>query len=203
MPPLDTSRLRPPGLPEAAARRVPALRLRMATGVAVLLGTVVAAAATVRSWPRSHVTQSPPALQADTPSPGPRPTSQSIPLQAQAPDTTTKTPIEEAPTPAGPTPKASQREPGAVEDESTLMLRAVRALRREGDPARAQALAEQSLARFPHGEQAEEAMALVMEAASARGDVPAAQRAASAYLARFQSGRFADRAQRIVASPAK
>jgi hypothetical protein len=99
--------------------------------------------------------------------------------------------------------RAPQREIGTVEDESTLIVRAVRALRRDGEPARAQALAEQSLAKFPHGAQVEEAMALVMEAASARGDAPDAQRAAASYLDRYPSGRFVDRAQRILASPAK
>jgi hypothetical protein len=99
-------------------------------------------------------------------------------------------------------PAVSQREV-VVDDESTLMVRAVRALRRDGDPARAQTLAAQALQRFPHGAQAEEAMALIMEAASARGDTSGAQHAASAYLARFGSGRFADRARRILVSPAK
>jgi hypothetical protein len=206
MPPLDTGRLRPPGLPEAIPRRVAARRIRMGTGVAVLLGTVVAAAATVHSWPSSRVAPAPAALQADTPSPGSRPASRSLRPPTAAP--TDPDPIVQAPEPSrasaiGPGPKAAQRDVNVAEDESTLMLRAVRALRREGDPARAEALAEQVLARFPHGEQVEEAMALVMEAASARGDIPAAQRAASAYLARFRSGRFADRAQRILASPAK
>jgi hypothetical protein len=83
------------------------------------------------------------------------------------------------------------------------MVSALRALRREGDPARAQSLAEEALQKFPHGAQAEEAMALIMEAASARGDASGAQQAASAYLARFGSGRFADRARRILVSRAK
>jgi outer membrane PBP1 activator LpoA protein len=104
---------------------------------------------------------------------------------------------------SSPTASKAQRDTGVVDDESTLIVRAVRALRHEGDPARAQALAEQSLARFPHGAQIEEAMALVMESAFARGDAAGAQRAASAYLDRFRSGRFADRAQRILASPAR
>jgi hypothetical protein len=112
------------------------------------------------------------------------------------------TPEPLPPLPLGPGPAVSQREV-AVEDESTLMVSAVRALRREGDPARAQALAQQALQRFPHGAQAEEAMALIMEAASARGDASGAQQAAAAYLARFGSGRFADRARRILVSRAK
>jgi hypothetical protein len=87
--------------------------------------------------------------------------------------------------------------------ESALLVSAVRALRREGDPARAQALAEESIQRYPHGAQVEEAMALVMEAASMRGDVPGARHAAQRYLETFRSGRFVDRAARILAASPK
>lgn len=89
------------------------------------------------------------------------------------------------------------------EDESGLLVGAVRALRRDGDAARAQALAEESLQRYPRGAQVEEAMALAMEAASAGGDSSAAHRDAKRYLATFPSGRFSDRAARILASPSK
>jgi hypothetical protein len=95
-------------------------------------------------------------------------------------------------------PTGSQPDVTPVEDESTLILRAVRALRRDGDPARAEELAQQALSRFPQGAQVEEATALAMEAASAKGDVVDARRAAQAYLDRFRSGRFVDRAQRIM-----
>jgi hypothetical protein len=88
-------------------------------------------------------------------------------------------------------------------DESALILYAVRALRRDGDPVRAQALAEEALQRYPRGAQVEEAMALAMEAAGARGDVAGARRAALRYLERYPAGRFADRAQRAVVPPAK
>jgi len=87
------------------------------------------------------------------------------------------------------------------EDESALLVGAVRALRRDGDAARASALAEESLQRYPHGVQVEEAMALAMEAASAGGDANTASRDAKRYLSTFPSGRFADRAARILASP--
>jgi hypothetical protein len=97
----------------------------------------------------------------------------------------------------------SERDLAVVEDESTLIVRAVRALRRDGDPALAQDLAEQALLRFPRGAQVEEATALVMEAAAARGNAAAARRAAQTYLDRFPSGRFADRAQRILSSPGR
>ncbi len=222
MPPLDVGRLRQRPLPDLVPRRAP-VRLRMGMVLALMLGTVVAAAATVRTWPLRHATESPAAA------PPPESTTSSSrgvssPFVVASPSSTTDVtadpvaeiaaaasagalpgPAMDVPEPArgpsmGPGSKGSQRDTGAVEDESTLMVRAVRALRREGDPARAQALAEQALQRFPHGAQAEEAMALIMEAASARGDASGAQRAASAYLARFRAGRFVDRAQRILAS---
>jgi hypothetical protein len=87
-----------------------------------------------------------------------------------------------------------------ADGESALMLDAVRALRRDRDPARALALAESALDRYPHGAQLEEAMALGMEAANAAGDGATAHRLAERYLASFRSGRFTDRAQQIVSA---
>jgi len=86
------------------------------------------------------------------------------------------------------------------EDESALIMAAVRALRRDGDAPRAEQLAEQALQRYPRGRQVEEAMALSMEAASARNDSSDARRAAQRYLTSFRAGRFADRALRILAA---
>lgn len=91
----------------------------------------------------------------------------------------------------------------ASDGESALMLDAVRALRRDRDPARALALAESALDRYPHGAQVEEAMALGMEAASASGDMATAHKLAERYLATFHAGRFADRAQQIVRSSSR
>jgi hypothetical protein len=164
--------------------------------LAVILASVAAAAATVKTWPlrhgetRSATEASQVAVAAPPVAPEP------------APRLVRATPEPSPPPAVAAGPAVSQREV-VVDDESTLMVRAVRALRRDGDPARAQMLAAQALQRFPHGAQAEEAMALIMEAASARGDASGAQQAASAYLARFGSGRFADRARRILVSPSK
>jgi hypothetical protein len=88
-------------------------------------------------------------------------------------------------------------------DESALIVDAVRALRRDGDAVRAQALAEEALQRYQHGAQVEEAMALSMEAASARGDTAGARRAAQRYLESYPAGRFADRALRAASPPPK
>jgi hypothetical protein len=79
-----------------------------------------------------------------------------------------------------------------------LIVGAVRALRRDGDPARAQSLAEEALRRYPHGAQVEEAYALVFESALAMGDGAGARRAAQKYLANFPRGRFVDRARRAL-----
>jgi RNA polymerase sigma-70 factor (ECF subfamily) len=194
-------------------------QIRAGIVLAVLLVSVAAAAATgVRGWPlllRGHAREdaSPAAIASPVVSLASRATPGAGPVNAGSVDpasaatvVSSNSPVaspELARAPATQGTRASQRETGVAEDESTLMVRAVRALRRDGDPARAQALAEQALQRFPHGAQVEEAMALVMEAASARGDATGAQRAATAYLARFRSGRFAERAQHLLASPAR
>lgn len=226
MPPLDTSQLRRRVLPSAVGRRAAVVGLRPGLVLAVTLGTVVAAAATMHTWP--HVLDrapgslsGPPAQAPVSPVSAPSPARGSAfvaPPPADVPTyvvndvsgaesasggsepshALTKAPVSNAPVR-----KVAQGDTSAAPDESTLIVRAVRALRRDGDPTRAEAFAAQSLQRFPHGAQVEEAMDLVMESAFARGDVPEAQRAASAYLDRFRSGRFADRAQRILAPPTR
>jgi hypothetical protein len=222
MPPLDTSQLRRRVLPSPVGRRAAVIGLRPGLVLAVTLGTVVAAAATMHAWPRAP-DHTPGALSGPpTEAPVAPPVSPPSPARGSAfvsPPTTGVPDVSGAESAAGgseparsptkavvsnaPSTKVAPRDTSAVEDESTLIVRAVRALRRDGDPTRAEALAAQSLQRFPHGAQVEEAMDLVMESAFARGDVPEAQRAASAYLDRFRSGRFADRAQRILAPPTR
>jgi hypothetical protein len=223
MPPLDTtSRLRPSELPDPGKRRVRAARIPAPLVLAVILASVAAAAATVRTWPvrhseTRHPTGAPQLVAASAPASSPtakaiaRPMSQveatgddvAAPVAPESGQRVALATPELSPLPSvRPGPAVSPRE-AVVEDESTLMVSSLRALRREGDPARAQSLAEEALQKFPHGAQAEEAMALIMEAASARGDASGAQQAASAYLARFGSGRFADRARRILVPRAK
>jgi hypothetical protein len=231
MRPLDVNRLRPATLPGPAARRGSGMGAGIRTGVvlACTLGAVAAAAATMRALPLRHAetgslgptpAYSVPSLPspergsatvvtvseaevhrpvAEAPAPASRAVSGVFAVRSLG------APSKASPAPALPSPASSPaplpREALGVEDESTLIVRAVRALRREGDPMRAEELAEQALLRFPHGAQVEEATALVMEAASARGDALGARRAAETYLDRFRSGRFAGRAQRLLASP--
>jgi hypothetical protein len=76
-------------------------------------------------------------------------------------------------------------------DDPTLVASALRALRREHDPARAGALVEEYLGKWPGGALTEEAMALAVEAAAARHDARAAEWA-QRYLRRFPNGRFRD-----------
>jgi hypothetical protein len=95
----------------------------------------------------------------------------------------------------------SRATPALADSESSLIIDAVRALRRDRDPARALSLAEVAMDRYPQGAQIEEAMALGMEAAKAAGDGAAARRLAERYLASFRTGHFADRAQQILSTP--
>jgi hypothetical protein len=75
-------------------------------------------------------------------------------------------------------------------EEAALVLAAVRALRREHNPARAGDLLDEYLRRFPQGVLAEEALAVGIEAAVARLDARAARLLAEQYLGRYPAGRF-------------
>lgn len=87
--------------------------------------------------------------------------------------------------------------PRAGEDPSQV-TEAVRALRKQGDPLRAQLLLDQYLSANPRGALAEDALALAIEAAAARKD-PRAADYARRYLARFPNGRFRGVAERALA----
>jgi hypothetical protein len=94
-----------------------------------------------------------------------------------------------APPPKQSAPEAATPTKAAPAQETALVMAAVRALRREHDPARAGLLLDDYLRRYPSGVLAEEALALAIEAASARGDARAAA-LARMYLARYPQGRF-------------
>jgi len=80
---------------------------------------------------------------------------------------------------------------GRTDDDPSLVMRGMRALRREGDPGRARALAGRYLQSYPNGSLAEEALALAIEAALARGDADAVT-LGRRYLQLYPRGPFRD-----------
>jgi hypothetical protein len=220
MPALDGDRMRRRPLPAADGARRTAGGIRSALVVAISLASVAAGAATLHrvGWllPPPVPAQSAPSVAPSGPPdhafvqpvsavrPAPPPVERVEPAEAKSagaaqlwagrrPGTSRSS--------HAPSREAARAASG--DDESALMMDAVRALRHDADPVRAEALADTAMQRYPHGAQAEEAMALAMEAASSRGDAVGARRAAQRYLESFHAGRFADRAQRILAAPAR
>jgi hypothetical protein len=91
--------------------------------------------------------------------------------------------------------------PGAgLDDGTTLVADALRALRQEGKPALAARLLEDYLARHADGPLAEEALALSIEAHVKLGDARARTQAA-AYLRRYPAGRFRETARQASGEP--
>jgi TolA-binding protein len=122
------------------------------------------------------------------------------------PEVTAKEP--EAVEPLSPEPSAGPAtdEPSAppaakprAGEDPTQVAEAVRALRKSGDPARAQALLDQYLRSNPRGALAEDALALSIEAAAARRD-PRAAELARRYLTRYPHGRFRAVAERALSA---
>lgn len=108
-----------------------------------------------------------------------------------------------APEPQGSPAQTSSSEArmaAAPSEEATMVLAALRALRREHAPVKAGALLDQYLARFPRGVLVEEALALGMEAALARNDAAAATGLADRYLRRYPGGRFTGLARQAMGS---
>ena len=91
--------------------------------------------------------------------------------------------------------RAASAGAGRSNDDPSLVMRGMRALRREGDPARARALAGRYLQSYPNGSVAEEALALAIEAALARGDADVVA-LARRYLQLYPGGPFLDLALR-------
>lgn len=82
-------------------------------------------------------------------------------------------------------------------EDPTRVAEALRALRKEGDPDRAQSLLSKYMKDNPRGALSEEALALSIEAAHARKD-PAAKTYARRYLSRYPAGRHRHLAQRVL-----
>jgi hypothetical protein len=219
MPPLDGALFRRRPLACEAPQHSRTLRLRGGVALALSLGTAVAGAATLQraEWFRGiaapWVASSPsPSPVSPAPRPSPSvgsgaPRASSPPLIPEAIEAVEPPPPAAGapgshramPVPARAARKESPRDMAAAEDESALMIDAVRALRHDHDPSRAKALAEDVLQRYPHGAQVEEAMAVATQAALEAGDLTEARRSAARYLEAFRTGRFADRARRVLA----
>jgi len=85
--------------------------------------------------------------------------------------------------------------------DSGLVVQAMRALRRDGDPALARALSATYLERHPDGALAEEALALIIEAAVAHPDADARALGAR-YLRQYPNGPFRGLARQAGRTPA-
>ena len=103
-----------------------------------------------------------------------------------------------APVPKAAKPPAHTSKHAAAGEDPTRVVEALRALRKDGDPARAQSLLRQYMKANPRGALSEEALALTVEAAHARHD-PKAKGYARRYLARYPSGRHTALARRVLA----
>ncbi len=204
-----------------APRRPASLALRAAVALVVLLvGGGAFARATLGRWPvwmvRAYeriVPAAAPAVPA-----GPAATRAGPILPAAAPLVAPPAPAPEAaqvfppvalPVPV--TPPAAhapvgvarpRRSAPAAGEDSTPVLEAMRALRRERDPVRARALLATYLDRHPSGTLAEEALALSIEAAVAHRDADAAGLAAR-YLRLYPTGPFRPLARQTLAAAAQ
>ncbi len=111
------------------------------------------------------------------------------PARSTAGDRTAAGQVAVSPPLAGPPRLAFPVRRAPAEDSPARLMAAVRALRSEGRPARAQRLALEYLRVSPRGALAEEALALAVEAAARSGDAQAATLAAR-YLRQYPAGRF-------------
>jgi hypothetical protein len=188
-------------------------RFRLGAALAVaLIGTATASAAVGYRWfavdtPVQKAPESPAVLPAVPPPvktesvvpslPGPRPAPSVVPRQPEsAPAKAVET---------GASARAGTKHGAAALDKAlppgedpAPVLDAIRALRKSGDPERAQKLLDQYLASNPRGALSEDALGLAMEAAAARRD-PRAAEYARRYLARFPKGRFSAQAHKALA----
>jgi hypothetical protein len=81
--------------------------------------------------------------------------------------------------------------------EASLVYETARALRNEGDPARAARVLDDYFKRYPHGALGEEAQALAIDIAVARGDARAKTLAAR-YLSSYPNGHFRAKAEHVL-----
>jgi hypothetical protein len=119
------------------------------------------------------------------------------PLPAQAERATQLRVAEPQPMAAPPEAEEVRAEPVKRSSDSELVVRAVRALRRDHDPDAAARLLERYRTRNPSGVLAEEVLSLQIEAAVAAKNARAAAFARE-YLARYPAGRYRARAKQAL-----
>lgn len=167
-----------------------------AGGIVLLAGS--AAAASYSMWGPSEPARSELPLEAPPQPAAPAPLRRAAPAPALSEE---PAPSEEPTVPpvASVPEKASEQRPPRPRsgEDPTQVAEAVRALRKQGDAARAQAMLERYLRDNPRGVLAEDALALSIEAAVARKD-PRAADYARRYLARYPNGRFRAQAERAL-----
>jgi hypothetical protein len=158
-----------------------------AAGVFSNLLTSEAPAAAPQGFPRSRPAPPPPAALLDVSGEA---SPQAPSLQAPPPLVPAAPPPEERAVPS--------RQPSPTPSSDVARVHeAAKALRRDGDPARALQLLERSGAPVS-GPLAEEALALRIEASAAQGN-GRASKLASAYLARYPNGRYRELAKKAIA----
>ena len=168
------------------------LRPSLVGAAAVLFLGATAAAAAGFGWlePRVPERVEPPKVSVVPRQVEPRVVAPTVPAAPQ-PQVAAEPVVVEKPSEARP----AKPRPG---EDPTQVAEAVRALRKQGDPARAQALLDEYLKSNPRGALSEDALALSIEAAVARKD-PRAADYARRYLARYPNGRFRAQAERALA----
>lgn len=213
MPPYEPSPVRKHslGVKLAASHQRRGLRLlRPIAGVALLFaGTAAAATLGQRLWsePLEQAEEAPPEVAVARSLP-PRAPSRRVVAPAAASKDPEPAPIPPAAEPTKPakvTKAAPPRQPAAPQkrlarasEDPRPVADALKALRRDQDPARAQSLLNDYLQANPQGALSEEALALSIEAAHTRKD-PVAKTHARRYLSRYPAGRHRRLAERVLA----
>jgi len=175
--------------------------LRLRPWVVAVAGLLVVGSATaggtawwrsqhpVISAPRAMTIDQPPVVRAE---PAPIAEIPAEPVSAPAPEVAPNAAPSPAPRAAG----ASETPKG---EDPTTVVQAIRALRKEHDPARAESLLQEYLHAHPRGALTEDALALLIETAAARHD-PIARERASRYLRLYPNGRYRVAAERAIGS---
>jgi TolA-binding protein len=186
-------------LVEAAPRRRMPVWLRVAIAAGVLGVVAISGAAAGRAW------KNPPAAafsviatNASSARPSaPRALEASVVSVSREPQAAAVSPAASAVKRTVSDAHVDARRDPAPASEASLVYETARALRNEGDAARAARVLDDYFKRYPHGALAEEARALAIDIAVARGDARA-KGLASRYLASYPNGHFRAKAERVL-----